>query len=64
MYVCLCKGVTDKQIQSAVQDGATTMRELYQETEAGSQCGKCCKYVKSILNEELLQLAESAVKVA
>jgi bacterioferritin-associated ferredoxin len=28
MYVCLCKGVTDSQIRSAVREGARTVRGL------------------------------------
>lgn len=43
MYVCLCKGVTDKTIRRAVNDeGISSMRELRQQYGVASQCG-CCK---------------------
>ncbi|MFD1384854.1 (2Fe-2S)-binding protein [Rhodanobacter aciditrophus] len=58
MYVCLCNAVSDKTIKKSIADGATSMRDLYREHNLGNQCGKCCKDVKSILNEELLKLAE------
>ncbi|RDL43849.1 bacterioferritin [Marinomonas piezotolerans] len=58
MYICLCYAVTDKAIKQSISEGATSMRDLYQEHDLGKQCGKCCKDVKNILNEELLKLAE------
>lgn len=64
MYVCLCTGVTDKAIKEAIREGATTMRELYKETNIGSQCGKCCQCAKAILNEELISIADEQFKVA
>lgn len=65
MYVCLCQAVSDKAIKKSIANGATTMRDLYREHNLGNQCGKCCKDVKGILNEELLKLAdELLVQVA
>ncbi|MEL0612805.1 (2Fe-2S)-binding protein [Marinomonas arenicola] len=64
MYVCLCNGVTDGQIKQSIQEGATTMKALYQETNLGSQCGKCCQCAKKILNDELLQIAETQFQAA
>ncbi|MFI8620180.1 MULTISPECIES: (2Fe-2S)-binding protein [Marinomonas] len=64
MYVCLCNGVTDGQIKQSIQEGATTMKALYQETNLGNQCGKCCQCAKKILNDELLQIAETQFQAA
>ncbi|GAB3477983.1 (2Fe-2S)-binding protein [Marinomonas epiphytica] len=64
MYVCLCNGVTDKEIKSSIREGATTMRDLYKEHSIGSQCGKCCQCAKKILNNELIEIAESQFQVA
>ncbi|MCW8357305.1 (2Fe-2S)-binding protein [Marinomonas pontica] len=47
MYVCICNRVSDKTIKASIQEGATTMRELYKEHSIGSQCGKCCQCAKS-----------------
>ena len=51
MYVCLCKGVTDTQIRDAVTDGACSMRDLRERLDVASQCGKCGRDCKSIINE-------------
>jgi bacterioferritin-associated ferredoxin len=64
MYICLCHGVTDTQIESAIDDGATTMKQLASELKVGSQCGKCCQCAKSVLNNKLMQIAEAEPEVA
>lgn len=64
MYVCLCHGVTDSQIESAIDDGAHTMKQLSQELSVGSQCGKCCQCTKKVLNNKLMQIAEAEPVVA
>ena len=52
MYVCLCKGVTDKTIRSAVHDeGISSMRELRQQYGVASQCGCCKSCAKEVLSE-------------
>ncbi len=64
MYVCICNQVSDKDIKASVQDGATTMRALYQEHKIGNQCGKCCQCAKKVLNNELIKIAATQVQVA
>jgi bacterioferritin-associated ferredoxin len=64
MYVCICKGVTDTQIELAVDEGAQTMKDLSNQLHVGSQCGKCCQCAKRVLNKKLLQIAELQPRVA
>jgi bacterioferritin-associated ferredoxin len=49
MIVCVCKAVSDRQIRSAVKDGATTIRDLARELGVGSCCGKCLPEARSAL---------------
>jgi bacterioferritin-associated ferredoxin len=51
MYVCLCKGITDSQIRSAVADGLTNYRELRQTLGLSSQCGRCAVEARQIFRE-------------
>ncbi|RUO20829.1 hypothetical protein CWE08_06930 [Aliidiomarina iranensis] len=53
MYVCLCKGITDKQIVKAVENGAVSVRELRKQFGLGNQCGKCTCMARGVLNEAL-----------
>ncbi len=55
MYVCICKGITEKQIKTSVAEGASSVRDLYQELALGSQCGKCVGFANSLLKEELVK---------
>jgi bacterioferritin-associated ferredoxin len=64
MYICICHGVTDTQIESAIDNGAETMKDLTTELNVGSQCGKCCQCAKRVLNKKLLQIAEAHPQVA
>jgi bacterioferritin-associated ferredoxin len=55
MYVCLCKGVTDRDIKAAINSGVCSMGQLRKTLGVASQCGKC-----SASARELLQEAHSA----
>lgn len=41
MYVCICVGVTDKDIKAAIDAGHNTLSDLMFETGAGLGCGTC-----------------------
>jgi len=51
MYVCVCKAVTDKQITAAINNGLCSRRQLYECFGLGSDCGKCNKHVKELLDQ-------------
>ncbi len=41
MYVCVCHGVTDRDIRRAADDGCRDFHELTMRTGCGSSCGSC-----------------------
>lgn len=49
MYVCLCNGITDRQIQSAIQNGATSVSRVYRSQDCTAQCGKCSCQIKDMI---------------
>jgi bacterioferritin-associated ferredoxin len=53
MYVCICKGITDTQIRAAVQDGASSIRDVRNTLGVASQCGKCGILAREIVRESL-----------
>ncbi len=59
MYVCLCKGITDTQIRAAVEDGASSIKEVNRTLGVASQCDKCGILARDIVRESLADLAES-----
>jgi len=55
MYVCLCNGITDTQIRTAIQNGACSYKDVRATLGVGSQCGKCVALTREILRETLRQ---------
>lgn len=51
MYVCLCHGVTDREIREAAENGVSSMRQLGNELGVGTQCGRCASTAREILRE-------------
>ncbi|MGG7054022.1 (2Fe-2S)-binding protein [Nitrosomonas sp. ANs5] len=58
MYICVCKGVTDRDIHKAVQQGAERMRDLRICLGVAGECGACACHAKMAL-DKLRQLAPS-----
>jgi bacterioferritin-associated ferredoxin len=51
MYVCLCAGVTDHEIQEALAEGASTLEEVAHCTGAGTRCGSCVATVNAMVED-------------
>jgi bacterioferritin-associated ferredoxin len=41
MYVCLCHGITDRQVRHAIREGACSAEQVMECTAAGTCCGGC-----------------------
>lgn len=55
MFVCMCYGITDKQIKSAVEtQGVGNIRELKHLLALGSQCGKCVELAQTIIDDTII----------
>jgi bacterioferritin-associated ferredoxin len=52
MYVCICNGVTDRQIRRAIDGGARSLQALNEELGVASQCGGCMEHALSMLEGE------------
>lgn len=53
MYICLCHGVTDSQIRQEVCEGACSLREVSRRLGVATQCGKCGRCAKALVEETL-----------
>ncbi|MGR9074289.1 MAG: (2Fe-2S)-binding protein [Gammaproteobacteria bacterium] len=51
MYICVCKAVTDKQIKTAIANGACSHRQLVHCLGVARNCGKCSRDVRELLDE-------------
>lgn len=53
MYVCLCHGITERDIECAVDDGARSLKDLSGTLGVATQCGKCSCHARKCLCESL-----------
>jgi bacterioferritin-associated ferredoxin len=51
MYVCVCNGVTDRDIRKAVDDGASSLGDLREQLNVASCCGRCASCAGDVLRE-------------
>jgi bacterioferritin-associated ferredoxin len=51
VYICLCNGLTDRQIIDAIAAGATRPKEVYCACGGQAQCGNCTRTIVSLLRE-------------
>jgi bacterioferritin-associated ferredoxin len=49
MYVCICNGLTDTQIQSAIVGGAGRTHDVYSACNCRAQCGTCTASILCML---------------
>jgi len=57
MYVCLCNAVSDKTLREVVRRyQPKSIQQLRQLVPIGKQCGKCVRFVREIMEDELQQV--------
>ena len=49
MIVCLCRGVSDRQVRLAIANGAASLREVAATCHAGRGCGACHEQIEGML---------------
>ncbi|NCO74369.1 MAG: (2Fe-2S)-binding protein [Cyanobacteria bacterium] len=53
MYVCICNGITEKDIYKAVQRGISSLEKLSEVTEISNHCGCCTDFACKVLQEAM-----------
>jgi len=51
--ICHCEEITYREILNAINNGAKTVEEISDKTDAGIACGTCIEDIENILEEEL-----------
>jgi bacterioferritin-associated ferredoxin len=55
MYICLCHGITDRQIRRAVEQGASSLGEVQLQLPVGGCCGRCESAARELIREHSTQ---------
>jgi bacterioferritin-associated ferredoxin len=53
MFVCVCNGITHRQIEEAIEHGATTLEDLTIALGVGAGCGTCAAFTRQLLGKAL-----------
>lgn len=51
--ICTCYGVTIQDVANAIENGASNLEEVMEETSAATCCGACEEYLSSVVDELL-----------
>jgi bacterioferritin-associated ferredoxin len=62
MYVCLCVGVTNHTVLDAVAAGASTSKQVADACGAGTECGRCRRTVRAIIEAQKAAAAPTRVR--
>lgn len=54
MYVCLCNGTTCQTVADAVAGGAVTCKQVAAVCGAGTDCGRCLRNLKAIIEAQVV----------
>ena len=55
MYICLCNGLTDRDIRARCECGCSVAM-VYRSLGCEPQCGKCVPYVRQMLREQVSEV--------
>ena len=64
MYVCVCNGVTDKDIQREVDAGVSSVSELTMRTGAGASCGSCVSLAETLIGNMMAARAVPVIELS
>jgi bacterioferritin-associated ferredoxin len=59
MYVCICRAVTEAQVRGCIAEGACTVRDVVNRSEAGTGCGTCVGKIVALLGSHADDLASA-----
>lgn len=51
MYVCLCNGFTNRCVDRAIESGARTVGQVYENVGCRPQCGTCMNTIREQIAE-------------
>jgi len=55
MYVCICHGITDRQIRETLDRGAASLTEVQMQVPVGGCCGRCLPTAQEVIDEHQAQ---------
>ncbi len=54
MYVCVCNGITEKQVKKAIRNGAESVQDLAESLGLATGCGSCSSFANELIERNLI----------
>jgi len=51
MYVCVCRAITDTDIEAAIEGGVSDMAQLEEHFGVGTGCGTCRETAQTLIDQ-------------
>lgn len=51
MYVCICRRITDKQIEALCRDGVTSLADVRARLGVANNCGRCGQHAREVVKQ-------------
>lgn len=66
MIVCLCEGISDKEVRRCIVAGACSLRQIRKACGAGSGCGLCRPFLRQMIeiHGAIEKIKEPAISLA
>jgi bacterioferritin-associated ferredoxin len=58
MYVCICNGITDRDIRGAVELGVRSLADLQATLGVATCCGRCADCARGVVDEACRKTAD------
>ena len=59
MIVCVCEGVSDREVREAITEGSRTLQDIGRSCGAGTDCASCCLTLRQMIDEHQPRRGES-----
>jgi bacterioferritin-associated ferredoxin len=59
MYVCNCNGIRERDVQTAIEAGATRPADVFRHCQAAAQCARCVCDLR-----RMIQCSQQALRYA
>jgi len=48
MILCICHGISDREVRALIDQGAATVRDISSQCKAGTDCGACVRDLRKM----------------
>jgi bacterioferritin-associated ferredoxin len=63
MFVCVCHAVGDREVNRAIEAGATTREQVTRACRAGGDCGACHQMIEDMIDQKTERLVACSALV-